>query len=320
MTTLGISVCAINRATESEGFQIFPAGEFRSVDGRPETAPAWEVKNPTALLKRIFAHKTDILVDYEHRTLLSTEDGLANPAAGWIKPADIEWAANGLFTRAVQWTPKAQGYIDTKEYRYLSPVFSYNKTTGEVLDLLHIALTNNPALDCLPGVIAAASRAFGDVPMTNPEILKALGLAPEADDAAVLKAIADLKSSNAEQTAQAELSRKNHDLLLKSINEVNSNVAALTRKTETSERQVLIAANARKLPESLKAWAESIDIATLTSFLASAPEIVPAGLQTENTPPKDDTKAELTHEEIAMCSRLGLTKEDYLKVKTNARA
>lgn len=322
---LGIAICVL-KPTESGGFQILPAGQFRSSDGRPSPAPYWQVKDPVALLAKLLTRKNDLLVDYEHATL--KKDGSPNPAAGWIKPSDIEWTEDGLFAKAVAWTARAKSYIADCEIRYTSPVFSFDKVTGEVLDLLHIALTNDPALDGMQGVIAAASRAYGaDNIMPNPELLKSLGLPPEADDAAVLKAVEALKSSVGDQTAQADCAKKNHDLLLASISEVNASVAknqeqlaALVKQNEVSERQVLIAANSHKFTASLKAWAENIEIAVLKKFLESAPDVVPASLQTDKTPPPDTAVPELSKEEIAFCSRMGLTKDEYLKGKTNGCA
>lgn len=322
---IGIAICALN--PKGGRVQILPAGQFRASDGRPEGVAAWEVKNPNTLLARLQSRKSDLLFDYEHRSLKAASDGEQNPASGWVKPSDLEWTADGLFAKAVAWTSKAKSYIDAGEYRYLSPVFAFDAVTGEILDLLHVALTNDPAIDGMQGIIAAASRRInydGKTTM-DPELLKALGLAPDASKDAVLKAIADLKASVTDQTEQAACAKKNHELLLQSITEINQGVlknqeqtAALLKQQTDSERQILIAANAKKLPASLKVWAEGVEIAVLKKYLESAPNIVP-DLQTENTPPKDDTKAEITHEEIAMCSRLGLTKEEYLKVKTNAR-
>jgi phage I-like protein len=50
--------------------------------------------------------------------------------------------------------------IAGKEYRYLSPVFSYDKQTGEVLELHHVGLTNFPALDGMSALPALAAARF----------------------------------------------------------------------------------------------------------------------------------------------------------------
>ncbi|WP_258237666.1 phage protease [Pseudomonas sp. Q2-TVG4-2] len=50
--------------------------------------------------------------------------------------------------------------IAGKEYRYLSPVFSYDKRTGEVLELHHVGLTNFPALDGMNSLPTLAAARF----------------------------------------------------------------------------------------------------------------------------------------------------------------
>ncbi|MFB9160491.1 phage protease, partial [Chromobacterium violaceum] len=74
----------------------------------------------------------------------------------------------GLYATDVEWTDKAAAMIVAKEYRYLSPVFTYDKQ-GRVTGLLHVALTNNPALDELPELqVAVLSRLISN-PSTTQE-------------------------------------------------------------------------------------------------------------------------------------------------------
>ena len=88
------------------------------------------------------------------------------PAAGWINPRSLVWVESGpepgLYAE-VKWTAKAAEMIAADQYRYLSPVFTYDKTTGEPSDLLNVALTNFPAID---GATAAAALA-AQVPGTS---------------------------------------------------------------------------------------------------------------------------------------------------------
>jgi len=86
----------------------------------------------------------DYLIDYEHQSL---EPGAVAPAAGWFK--GLEWRADGLYVTDARWTEKAKQMITNREYRYISPVFNYDRVTLEVTDLQSVALTNNPALRSL---------------------------------------------------------------------------------------------------------------------------------------------------------------------------
>jgi hypothetical protein len=87
----------------------------------------------------------DVVIDYEHQSL----SGQEAPAAGWIKEL---WAgADGLYAR-VAWTDRARDYLARREYRYFSPVVQLNEAR-QVVDLLHVALTNCPAISQLPPLV-----------------------------------------------------------------------------------------------------------------------------------------------------------------------
>lgn len=113
------------------------------------------------LIAKAVALTTDLVIDYEHQTLNSAENGQPAPAAAWFKGKALVWREGfGLFATQVNWTGNAASMIAAKEYRYLSPVFSYNKQTGEVLELHHVGLTNFPALDGMSSLPALAAARF----------------------------------------------------------------------------------------------------------------------------------------------------------------
>jgi phage I-like protein len=60
-----------------------------------------------------------------------------------------------LFAIDVGWTERASQMIETGEYRYISPVFLYDKKTGAVTRLLHAELINNLALDGIDTIAAS---------------------------------------------------------------------------------------------------------------------------------------------------------------------
>jgi phage I-like protein len=96
----------------------------------------------------------DLVIDYEHQSL----SGGQAPAAGWIK--ELEGRDDGLWGR-VEWTPQAREYLTNKEYRYFSPVLRVDTDSRRPLALLHVGLTNVPAINNLPPLVAKA-EAFGD--------------------------------------------------------------------------------------------------------------------------------------------------------------
>lgn len=142
------------------GFRILPAGAFRPDDGRPLPG-AWKLSEQRgkALVAKASQRPMDYLIDYEHQSLTP---GAVAPAAGWFK--SMEWRADGLYVTDVRWTAKAKQLIQDGEYRYISPVFTYDPVTLEVLDLQSVALTNNPALQSLTDLshVAVNSASTSD--------------------------------------------------------------------------------------------------------------------------------------------------------------
>lgn len=146
--------------------QLLPAGHFAAPDGRPNDVPngQWYLDGAIAkrLIAQVAAKANDLVIDYEHQTLLAEQNGKEAPAAGWFKA--MEWReGKGLFIKP-NWTAKARDYIQNHEYRYLSAVFPYDKNTGEPLAIRMAALVNAPGLDGLEAV-QAALKALNQRPL-----------------------------------------------------------------------------------------------------------------------------------------------------------
>ena len=89
----------------------------------------------------------DLVIDYEHQSL----QGERAPAAGWIK--ELEARGDGLWAR-VDWTQQARDYLEKKEYRYFSPVLRLDPETRKPVALMHMGLTNVPAIKHLRPLVA----------------------------------------------------------------------------------------------------------------------------------------------------------------------
>ncbi|MEE9356830.1 phage protease [Candidatus Vondammii sp. HM_W22] len=147
------------------------------------------------VIARAAARRNDLVIDYEHQTLKAADNGQLAPAAGWVKLGSLErHEGKGIFARLPDWINKAAAHIDTKEYRFISPVFSYSPKTGEVLDILHVALTNTPAIDGMNEVDALAAAKFElsyqpeSEESTMDELLKLFGLGPDATESEAIAA------------------------------------------------------------------------------------------------------------------------------------
>jgi phage I-like protein len=163
--TTAISACSFEIQANNKSVQLLPAGTFKARDGRPADVPARHWYTDAALAAHVIAKAsalaTDIVIDYEHQTLNAENNGQPAPAAGWLQGAALEWReGQGLFATGVQWTPSAAAMVKAREYRYLSPVFRYDRQTGAVLELLHVGLTNFPALDGMESLPALAAARF----------------------------------------------------------------------------------------------------------------------------------------------------------------
>lgn len=174
---LALAACSVQAGESGAWYRIIPSGKFAARDGRPADVPgkSWVCTPETgrAVITALKARQSELVVDYEHQTLLAANNGKPAPASGWCK--DFMWKDDGIYA-LLTWTPAAQAMVDNGEYRYLSPVFTYDKSTGAVGEVLHLALTNSPALDGLTDTMAQAalSLMIGDHNMKLEELLERL--------------------------------------------------------------------------------------------------------------------------------------------------
>lgn len=341
MSTAYTSSIAARVLTDAGGpapgrIQLFPMGEFSARDGRPGTLKgvkvnAWKLDAAlaAAVIARWQQRETPLVVDYEHQTIHATENGKPAPAAGWIE--SLEVGADGLYA-TVKWTDAARAFIQADEYRYISPVFSFNPETGAVLELKSAALTNYPALD---GMDAVTARAEDDPPMKK-ETLEALrhffDLAADADEDAALAALkAQGQPLAAMLTAAKETAPDPAQYvpaaMLAAAQEKNAALAAKVKELEgngalaalTAEIDAALADG--RLPKSCEAWAKATAKThpdAVKSYIASSVPPIAAltSTQTGGTPPAGTPHvAALTDEERYACAQLGMTEAEFLEVK-----
>lgn len=341
-----IAALTVDLTPGQTALKLLPAGSFRARDGRPTECPYWEMDAAlaAALVMAAAQRQTRFVIDYEHQTLYSQANGQPAPAAGWF--GSLEWREDGLYATYVEWTARAAAMIAALEYRYLSPVFAYDKD-GRVIALLHVALTNNPALDELPELqLAALSRLAGtlsptpalETPMDITELLAQLrwllSLPAEADQAAAQTALSaligqlsdgkgmaaasvDLRQLLASQQTQlAALTANQADparfVPIDTMRALQQQVASLSAQLQSGTQEQLISvalADGRLLPAQ-EAWARELagsNLAALTSYLATAPRIAAlSGTQTQGQPPAGMTPTTPDADTLAICQQFGL--------------
>ena len=134
-----------SRATLPEWIRILPLGQVELSDSREPFEV--DAASLAAMVAAFRSRGVDLVIDYEHQSL----QGERAPAAGWIK--DLEARPDGLWAR-VEWTRQAREYLLSKEYRYFSPVLRLDPATRRPLALMHLGLTNVPAIKRLPPLVA----------------------------------------------------------------------------------------------------------------------------------------------------------------------
>lgn len=356
LVALSALLVDLEGAAPSE-IKLIPAGSFRSArDARPVDVSAWLMDDVTAaaVLSAQAALKGKFLFDYDHQTLRAEKNGQPAPAAGW--GGRLEWrSGDGLYAVDMDWTPAALSAIAAKEYRYISPVFLYDKKTGAVTSIKMAALTNYPALDDLTDLAAAAAEIYStstpqETAMDPKEIIERLIYLLNLPVTATIEEIGaeldKLKAMIAQPDGatvglSALLSAKDEELVALSaqvvaavdltqyapiavVKELQGQVAALSGNVVEDRVEKLIAqgkADGRIIGDQLEAYLIGLgkqNFAALTAYLAAAQPITAlTGMQTGGKSPIQDGggDAALSTDELAVCTAMGVDPEEFKKTK-----
>ncbi len=350
-----VAFAACSFAINANGeVQLLPAGEFRARDGRPAECAHWLTNAVIAskLIADIAALTNPVVIDYEHQTLLSAENGQPAPAAGWFTAADMEWReGEGLFAR-VEWTERAKLHIENSEYKFISPVILYDRKTGAIIKIINAALTNNAAIDGMEEVSARLSAVLTNkesLTMDLEDLLENLRwmlnlptLATQDEVIAELqKAVSLIKAGQPEAVAAAGfsitglLSTKDGQIAaLKSaspdpakyvpidvMQSMKTELSALRSKQLDSEIDGVIRAalSVGKLLPSQEAWARELGRANLTLLKQHVDSALAidalTGTQTAGVAPAGQTEDALSESELAMCRSMGVSPDNFKKTK-----
>lgn len=302
---------------------LLPVGPFRSSDVRPVECAAWQLDAQIAakVIARAAAKKTDLAIVYEHQDLYSKTNGQKVPAAGWC-PNTLEWReGKGLYATNVAWTGEAQREIASKQYRYISSLFYYDATTGEVLEIVSVALTNTPGIDGLDALAALARAAMshelpntttkGDKEMPDEKQLAALTAERDGLSIKVAALTADLDKS---KTQVAALTAE-RDALKTKVDAVEAEKAAAALAADKLKHSELLQAaltDGRLVPAQ-KGWAEKQNLAVLTEYLDATN---PVAMLTKQIDGKGAAGNHgLSEVELAACAKMGVTPEEFAKNK-----
>jgi phage I-like protein len=318
-----------------EWIRILPLGKVELSDSREPFEV--DAESLSSLVAAFRARGVDLVIDYEHQSL----QGERAPAAGWIK--ELEARPDGLWAR-VEWTRQAREYLLSKEYRYFSPVLRLDPDTRRPTALLHLGLTNVPAIKRLPPLVAkwgggagvtaepagpapAGLQPAGEQGRSMEKIRELLGLTPQAEESAVASRWLEFWGELAAALglpAEASVSQ-----ILGAAAALQAGAAGLRERTEelaalkarlaaeSASRAVEEALLAGKVSPAQQDWALEYfrrDPEGFATYVARAPKLVPVGelltLRGENR-----GAADLLPEEMALCRSLNLAPKEYLKAK-----
>lgn len=218
------ALCSVelSESTDAQKIHIFPAGPV--VVARDDRM--YQVKDLNAVVS---ASELPALVDWEHDS--EKWDG-STEAAGWVTSLEV---SDGSDNRAaglwgtVEWTPRGKADVQSRAYRYLSPVIIFDRESLTLLQVVSVALTNKPALRMseIGKFREQLSARFGlqttdsqrESTMddkTRKALCSSLGIATDASDealtSAVNKAAANTALLSQQSTQLAEAKRKSDEL------------------------------------------------------------------------------------------------------------
>lgn len=331
----------LNAGGAPEWIHVMQAGTFKLHDGRGP----YTLKDPAAVIEASKREKVDLLIDRDHQTQLAPK-GTPVLAAGWVK--ELQSRPDGIWAR-VEWTDAARAQIAAKEYRYISPVFNYSKTTGEITRITHASLVNDPAMELTAvaaadrssqpqkenimdksllaiaallglkdgvsaeAVVTAAAERLNkvkDIETALASARKTLGLKDDADGTAIASAIAGLSEKGGTVDPAQYVPMKAHQELASQLSALQKTVG-----DQAAETAVASAMKAGKISPAMKDWALSYAGSNpdgFAKYVETAPVIVAAS-ETAAAGKAAEEQKKLTDEERAICSQLGLSEEQFLK-------
>ncbi|MDR1858799.1 MAG: phage protease [Treponema sp.] len=307
---------------------LVPADKIvKGRDGRE-----WKNPNPRQTALNSMARLPLLPIDENHSTDLSAPKGGASPALGWMKNLCAD--ASGAVWADVEWTERGRDAILKKEYRFISPVFLFNKE-GEINCTLRAALTNSPNLN-LPALNSERLENINEEKFMDKALLAALGLPETATEADALAAAKAMNAAKAKADAQTDRSpvdltayapRADLNAMEARASAAEKQLAELNaaRLKQEAETAVDEAIKARKFApasraEYLALCATEAGLESFRKIAAATPAIIGEGTQApEGTPPAGGSGVALNAEEAAVARAMGYTVEEYQKIKGGSK-
>jgi len=345
MVVCAIDVANLQTDSRRQEIQLIPQdanGRIDGVDGR-----SW-LMDAEALIANAQLSKTDFPIDYNHASLDARKTGAAAPAAGWVDHTSLQARADGIYG-TVEWNAPAVNHLVEREFRYTSPVFTFDPATKKTLAYKGSGLTHYPNLGNLKPVVnaQAANSKENDMDEIIEEIREALNL-PTASNAAEIKTELDklfaragslaansdvslvdqlsliearitTAETKASETVAANSSAPDPGAFVPraEFDNISTQLKTLTDAAENSrvEAAVNAALESGKITPASLDWAKDYcrkDADGFASFVASNAQVIPMG---EDKHASTGASTALSDEETAVCAQLGISVDEFIKTK-----
>ncbi|BCV65108.1 Mu phage protease GpI [Shewanella carassii] len=284
---------------------MIPAGDVVGRDGR-----SWKNSNPDGI---VAAFDSKLPFDIEHSTEIRGPEGKDADAAGWILALENR---GGEIWAQVEWTYLGRYKIKDKLYSYYSPAFNHD-SEGVITSMSSAGLTNKPNF-----YVPALNRQE-DNPMKLPQLIAAaLGLAETATEEQAVTAINSLKSEKEvalNRAAQPDLTlyvpKDTHQIALNRAESAEAKLAEIHEQeidalVQSAIDEGKVAPANKDMYVGLCRMEDGVE--KFKAFVGSAPVIA---TNSQKKAPKTNGDAELEEHELAMCRKMGVSKEEFLAAK-----
>lgn len=304
-------------------WQVYPYGEVMTDEG-PILVDEQAMDLTIAYMEK---RGNDIVIDYEHQTLYGGEA----PAAGKIKRL-INKGKEGFWAQS-EWTERAKGYLDRKEYFYFSPVSFRRKSDNRLIGIHSVALTNAPKTHNIQALVAKAAPEYNSTQeetMDRKQMIEILKLKQDATDAEILAAIAALQQSGeqvvskdvADALGLSEKASKSEVVATVLALKQHANVVpveefkAMQKTIAEGKRDTLVskAITEKKITPAQKEWAENYamtDPKGFELFISKAPVVIDTTERGGGKGP--DREGALDDAQMLINKQLGVTEESFKK-------
>ncbi|MDE1465616.1 phage protease [Spartinivicinus poritis] len=316
-TELNPILQAIETSQAPQWVQLIPAGvDVVGRDGR-----TWINDNPQAIVRAFNSSGVELPIDIEHASEHKAPKGEPAPAVAWVK--QLEAREGGSIWGLVAWNREGDTLVTSKQYRYLSPVFTYETDSRRILRLSSAGLTNQPNLH----LTALNQRQSQEEPTMDEKLLAALGLEPGATVEQAINAINQLKANeqkalNQQQTPDLNkfVPRSDYDKAINRAQSAELEIKKQQEKALNAEIETLIDKALKDgviTPASVEyhksCCRQEKGLELFKQYVMQGPKVVQDVGNFDKKPPESSDK--LTEEDKAVCHMLGLSEKEFISHK-----